>query len=226
MFAKRSVVVLFLLTVTFSTAALAQKADAAFVVGASFVSDSKATFGIPCLVPPCPLTPTFLSTVQVDHQVVLEGTLGLQMLNAKVAALYFEVPVAGIPSQTVHLSTLATAASAVFAHMSSVYVTPGFRLKIAPGAPIAPFVALGGGWAHYSLGSGATNKGALEYGGGIDFKTGIPALGIRGEVRDFLTGDPNFSLANPLPGGFKVASSQSGLHRHNILAGGGIVLRF
>ncbi len=226
MLAKRSVVVLFFLSFTFSTAALAQKADVGFVVGASFVSDSKATFAVPCLGPPLPCLPPpppFISTVQVDHQVVLEGTLGLQMLNAKVAALYFEVPVAGIPSQTLHLST---APSAVFAHMSSVYVTPGFRLKLAPGAPIAPFVALGGGWAHYSLGSGATNKGALEYGGGIDFKTGIPALGIRGEVRDFVTGDPNFSLANPLAGGFKATSSQSGLHRHNILAGGGIVLRF
>lgn len=223
MLAKRSVVVLFLLSLTVSTTALAQKADAAFVVGGSFVSDSTATFGIPCLLPPCPATPTFISTVQVDHQVFLEGTLGLQMLNAKVAALYFEVPVAGIPSQTLHLST---APSAVFAHMSSVYVTPGFRLKLVPASPIAPFVSLGGGLAHYSLGSGANNKGALEYGGGIDFKFGAPFLGLRGEVRDFVTGDPNFSLANPLAGGFKGTSNQSGLHRHNILAGGGIVLRF
>ena len=41
---------------TFSTAAVAQKADAAFVVGGSFVSDSTVTFGIPCLIPAVPAT--------------------------------------------------------------------------------------------------------------------------------------------------------------------------
>lgn len=223
MLAKRFVVALSFLVSIFSTAAVAQKADVAFVVGGSFVSDSKATFAIPCLVaPPCVPSPTFISTVQTNHQVFLEGTLGLQLLNAKVAALYVEVPVAGIPSQTVHFST---APATVVANMSSVYVTPGFRLKVLPGAPISPFVALGGGWAHYSLGSGATNKGALEYGGGLDFKTGIPFLGLRGEVRDFVTGDPNFGLLGPIAG-FTGSSNQSGLHRHNILAGGGVVLRF
>jgi hypothetical protein len=220
---KHFAVLLAVLVFLLSTAALAQKADVAFVVGGSFVSDSTATFGIPCLLPPCPASPAFISTVQTDHQVFLEGTLGLQLLNAKVASLHLEVPVAGIPSQALHLSSTP---SAVFAHMSSTYVTPGFRLKLLPVAPISPFVSLGGGWAHYSLGSGATNKGALEYGGGLDFKTGIPFLGFRGEVRDFVTGDPNFSLANPLSGGFKGTSNQNGLHRHNILAGGGIVLRF
>ncbi len=222
MLAKRLVIVLFLLVPFFSVSAFAQRADAAFVVGGSFVSDSTATFAVPCLLPPCPVTPTFISTVHVDHQVFLEGALGPQLLNAKVAALYLEVPIAGIPSQTLHVTT---APSTVFAHMSSTYVTPGFRLKVLPGAPISPFVALGGGLAHYSLPNGSTNKGAIEYGGGLDFKTGIPFLGIRGEVRDFVSGDPNFSLAGPI-GGLSASSTQSGLHRHNILAGGGVVLRF
>ena len=224
MLAKRVVIVLSLLVPTLSTAALAQKADAALVVGASFVSDSKATFGIPCsILPPipCPAAPMFISTVQTDHQVFLEGAVGLQFLNARVASLYLELPVAGIPSQTLHLSTTP---SAVFTHMSSFYVTPGFRLQLVPGGPISPFVSLGGGLAHYSLGSGATNKGALEYGGGVDFRTGIPHLGLRGEVRDFVTGDPNFSLAGGI--GLTGSSNESGLHRHNILAGGGVVFKF
>src|SRR5260370_24819560 len=110
--------------------------------------------------------------------------------------------------------------------MSSTYVTPGFRLKLAPGGPVGHLVSLGGGWPHYLLGSGATNKGALAYGGGLDFKTGIPFLGFRGEVRDFVTGNPNFGLLSPIAGGFTGSGNQSGLHRHNILAGGGIVLRF
>jgi hypothetical protein len=207
----------------FSTRALAQPAEAAFVVGGSFVSDSTATFGVPCLLPPCPASPTFINSVHTDHNVVLEGSVALRLLNAGVASLHFEVPFAGVPSQTLHLSSTP---STVFAHMSSLYVTPGFRLKIAPSAPISPYVSLGGGLAHYSLTNGTTNKGAIDYGGGLDFKTGIPLLGIRGEVRDFVSGDPNFSLANPITGGQKGTSTQSGLHRHNILAGGGIVFRF
>jgi hypothetical protein len=224
MLAKRfAFLMLFVISSFPATSAFAQAADAAFVAGGSFVSDSSATFGIPCLLPPCPVGPTFISTVQTDHQVFLEGAVALRLLSVKVVSLHLEVPFAGIPSQTLHLTTTP---SSILANMSSTYVTPGFRLKLAPGAPISPYVSLGGGWAHYSLAKGATNKGAIDYAGGIDFKTGLPFLGFRGEVRDFVSGDPNFSLANPLAGGFKGTSTQSGLHRHNILAGGGIVLRF
>src|SRR6516162_6441021 len=144
MFASRSASVLAVaVLITLSTRRLAQKADAAFVIGGSFVSNSTATFGP---------APTFISTVQADHHLFLEGNVGLQMLNARVASVSLELPFAGIPSQALHLST---APSTVLAHMSAIYVTPGFRLKILPGSPITPFVSVGGGLAHYSLASGA-----------------------------------------------------------------------
>ena len=94
-------------------------------------------------------------------------------------------------------------------------------MKFLPGAPVSPWASIGGGWAHYSLkdASLTQNKAALQYGGGLDFKTGIPALGFRAEIRDFVTGDPDFNLGS-------LFSTKSGLHHHNILAGGGIVLRF
>jgi hypothetical protein len=80
---------------------------------------------------------------------------------------------------------------------------------------------LGGGWARYSQNGFNTNKAAIGYGGGLDFKTGLPLLGFRAEVRDFVTGDfLNGSI------GSAIAQNSSGLHHHNILAGGGIVLRF
>jgi hypothetical protein len=60
---------------------------------------------------------------------------------------------------------------------------------------------------------------AVQYGGGIDFKSGLPLLGFRVEVRDFVTGDPDFGFSS-------IFTPNSGLHHHNILAGGGIVLRF
>jgi len=191
-----------------ASAAIAQKADAAFVVGGSFVSDTNGTItAVPLIGSP--------ATIKTDHHIFLEGALGVRLLNAHLVSLHAELPVAGIPSQSLTLKGAAT----VLDHLGTLFVTPGLRLKIAPIAPISPWVSIGGGWAHYSLNSAATteNKAALQYGGGLDFKTGLPLLGFRAEVRDFVTGIPTFGT------GF---TTESGLHHHNILAGGGLVLRF
>ncbi|HZS25850.1 MAG TPA: hypothetical protein VFB76_01365 [Candidatus Angelobacter sp.] len=190
-----------------STAATAQKADVAFTVGGSFVSDTTGTV----------TTLPAVATIKTDHHIFLEGTLGVRLLNAHLVSLHAELPVAGIPSQPL---TVAGVPGTVD-HLGTVFITPGLRLKIAPIAPISPWVSIGGGWARYSLNTaGVTqNKAALQYGGGLDFKTGLPLLGFRAEVRDFVTGDPDFGFGN-------IFSSGSGLHHHNILAGGGLVLRF
>lgn len=194
-----------------STFALAQQADIAFVAGGSFVNDSKVTFLS---------APTIVDTVKTNNHVFLEGALGLRMLNARVVSLSLEVPVLGIPSQEL---TLSSTPSVVVDHLSTVFVTPALRVKVLPSAPISPWASIGGGWARFSTDSGATNnKAALQYGGGLDFKTGLPVLGFRAEVRDFVTGDPNFGNTNLLNG----ALGEGGFHRHNLMVGGGIVLKF
>jgi hypothetical protein len=192
------------------SAAIAQKADVAFVVGGSFVSDSQQTFA----------TGTgSVTSLKTDHHIFLEGVPAFRLLNAEVASLHFEVPIAGIPSTQV---TLSSTPSSVVDHINTLFVTPSLRLKLLPIAPISPWVSFGGGWARYGLDSGTrTNKGAVQYGGGLDFKTGFPVLGFRAEVRDYVTGDPNFGLGSVLAG-----NTKGGLHHHNVLAGGGIVLRF
>jgi len=193
-----------------STFAMAQKADASFVVGGSFVSDTNGTF----LLPVIGSTP---ATIKTDHHIFLEGALGVRLLNAHLVSLHAELPVAGIPSTPLTVAGVSTALD----HLGTLFITPGLRLKFAPIAPISPWVSIGGGWAHYSLKTaGLTqNKGAIQYGGGLDFKTGLPLLGFRAEVRDFVTGDPDFGFGS-------IFTTSSGLHHHNILAGGGIVLRF
>lgn len=187
-----------------STFAAAQKADAAFVVGGSFVSDTNGT------------VLTVPTTIHTDHHIFLEGALGVRMLNAHVASLSLELPIAGMTSQNL---TLNSTPGTVVDHLSTLFITPGIRLKLLPISPISPWVSVGGGWARYSLNTAGTteNKGALQFGGGLDFKTGLPLLGFRAEVRDFLTGVPTFNS------GFL---TETGLHHHNVLAGGGIVLRF
>ena len=65
-----------------STFAMAQKADAAFVVGGSFVSDTNETFlasAIPGGLP---------RTIKTDHHIFLEGALGVRLLNAHAASLH------------------------------------------------------------------------------------------------------------------------------------------
>ena len=201
---KRFSIVMALLCL--ATAAVAQKADAAFVVGGSFVSDTTGTTVLP--------TPT---TIKTEHRIFLEGALGIRLLNAHLVSLHAELPVAGIPSQPLSLSGV----PGTLDHLGTIFVTPGVRLKIAPIAPISPWLSVGGGWAHYSLNTaGVTqNKAAVQFGGGLDFKTGFPLLGFRAEVRDFVTGDPDFGFPS-------IFTTKSGLHHHNVLAGGGIVLRF
>jgi len=192
-----------------STMAAAQKADVAFVVGGSFVSDTNAT-----LLPPFP---TAAATIKTDHHLFLKGALGVRLLNAHLVSLHAELPVAGIPSTKLSETITATTLD----HISTVFITPGLRIKILPGAPISPWASIGGGWARYRLNDASLtqNKAAIQFGGGLDFKTGLPLLGFRAEVRDFVTGNPDFGLGS-------LFNTGSGLHHHNILAGGGIVLRF
>ncbi|HKD79636.1 MAG TPA: hypothetical protein VKH81_08080 [Candidatus Angelobacter sp.] len=193
-----------------ATVAVAQKADAAFVVGGSFVSDITGTIETPISAPS--------ATIKTDRHLFLEGALGVRVLNAKLVSLHAELPVAAIPSQGLTINTSSTA----FDHLNAVFVTPGIRLKFVPGAPISPWASFGGGFAHYSLDTAGVSqsRGAIQYGGGLDFNTGLPLLGFRAEVRDFVSARPDFAFfSNPFLG-------NAGFHYHSILAGGGIVLRF
>ena len=212
MFLRRFAITLFLFT-TFSTLCLAQKADVSFVVGGAFVSEEHVAPGVTCTIP-CPLAFNF----RTDTHVFYEGTGAVRLANFKLASLYLEAPVAGIPSAHVVFSEIPSLNAL---KLSSVFVTPSLRVKFAPGFPVSPWASIGGGWAHYSLAGTSTNKGALQFGGGVDIKTGIPLLGFRAEVRDFTSGQPDFGIVS-----IQTAGSPSLGRRHNVLAGGGIVLRF
>jgi hypothetical protein len=108
------------------------------------------------------------------------------------------------------------------ASLTSLYITPSFKAKFLPASRISPWVSAGGGWAHFSLPNDFTNKGALQFGGGADIKTSVPHFGFRVEVRDFLSGQPSFGT----PGVGLLGNPPNGFNRHNVLAGGGILLHF
>jgi len=195
---------------------MAQRADIALTAGASSVSDAHMAFACPFGVP-CLLVPP--ETIKTEHQVFLEGTVGFRLVKTKAASIHLEVPIAGIPNQTVRFTSSTVLSTA---RLSSFYITPSIKTKFLPDAPISPWISLGGGLAHFSFPDDPTNKIALQLGGGADIKTPFPRFGLRLEVRDFLSGHPSFGTPGiPLAG-----SAEGGLSRHNVLAGGGLVIHF
>jgi hypothetical protein len=219
MLVRRFTVIILLLFVT-SACSRAQRLDAAFTGGLSKVSDSTVIFTVGCIVPPasCP-PPAFRDQLQTDNHYFLGGSFGLRLLNAKAFSLHLEVPVAGVMSQNLVLPSTPTFVS----QMSAIFVTPSLQLRAFPDFPLTPWISAGGGIAHYSADPDlTTNKGALQFGGGVDFKVGLRHMRLRGEIRDFVTGDPNMGLVSgPFTG-----ATQGGLHRHNVMVGGGVVFHF
>lgn len=190
--------VFFSLVFSFSIFCNAQSNDIAFSVGGVF-SPHASPSGIACIQvvgQPCG------GTFQTKTAVAYEGTLAHRLFNLHLASLHLELPILGTPNRDI--------SGVLSGSYSSVFVTPGLRLKVSlPG--FSPFVSVGGGLAHFSaLGSGSGNTtGAFQVGGGVDVHTPIPLIGLRAEVREFLTGQPNFSTNN-----------------QNLFVGGGIVLKF
>jgi len=86
-------------------------------------------------------------------------------------------------------------------------LTPGIRVMLATSRMVSVFGAVGGGFAAYDESTlradGSPNPdaqsnstGAISFGGGIDVRTGS-WLGLRGEVRDVITGTRRFSIPTP-----------------------------
>ena len=182
-----------------STAAVAQKADVAFVAGGSFISDTSGTLTVPEF-------PFFNPRFTTDHHIFLEGTFSARLLNAHAVAFISSAQLSVQPS------TL-PGAPIPLDHIRSLFVTPGLKVKLLPGASISPWASVGGGWARYSLQASdvAESKAAFAFGGGIDFKTGLPLLDIRAEVRDFLTGSPDFGFPS------SIFTINGNFNHHNVL---------
>lgn len=110
------------------------------------------------------------------------------------------------------------------ADIRAFFVTPAARVNLFPTTAVSPWVSLGVGFGHFSEGKtlvyGGTNPGksttgfALEGGLGLDVKV-WRKLSIRGQVRDFWSGEPDFPLA---PTGKS--------RQHNFFVGGGAFWRF
>ena len=199
---------LVVLLFTLSPFALAQKNEVSLSAGALATSDQQASA---CFIGPIPCLGPF--NTRFSTSFALEGDYVRQIFNFRVASLGAEFPILGVPRQEV---TTSFNGFLVTAHQSSLFFTPSARIKFLPSGPISPFLSLGGGLAHHEAARSVT-RGALQFGGGVDFKTPLPHFGIRAEVRDFwargLQESNTFVRITPE-------------RQHNIFGGGGLVFRF
>lgn len=147
----------------------------------------------------------------------LQANYGLRIAGNSVVSVFGEVHLLASPQRLVAGTAAATR------DYASLYVTPGIRVKFRGSARVQPYAVIGGGYANYehsttTLAGAAnpaprhTSHGVFAFGGGVD----VPVwrwIGARVEARDFYSASPVYNVG---PGG----------RQHNLVAGGGLVLRF
>lgn len=186
--------------------AFAQKHEVAFTGGALKVGERG--FDLP--------QPGFL---RFSTGFTYEFSYVRRLIDARLAALYFEVPFAGTPRTTIKTTNALSPSS-----YSSVFFTPGLKVKLLPGGKYSPFATLGAGLAHFREGGTTVNNQpnpsgnsktdtVFAFGFGLDVKV-HSILSIRGEVRDFYSDLPPLNV--------RALSDR----QHNALISAGIVLRF
>lgn len=141
-----------------------------------------------------------------------------RVFNMGISSIYLDVPLAFATKTNFETSNAFSLRS-----YSSLFFTPGVKLKVLPSHSVSPYVVAGIGVARLSpsneringnpVGDNAKLDNAYSIGGGVDIKV-APRISIRGEVRDYNTGAPDFE-ANLLK-----------KRQHNLFVTGGVVLRF
>ena len=191
----------------------------AFVAGASAVDAAAETrFDVGLLLGSTRATNAG-PVLQFDRGTTYQATFGWRLWKTGTVAVSAEVPFLASPAFTV-----IPASAALPLEYASLYLTPGVRVAVHPGAVWSLFGSVGAGYARYSEskltgdrgpnpGQRDTNAGALAFGAGVDVR-GFSWLGFRAEIRDIYTAPRNFSTANPQPS------------VHNVVGSGGLVVKF
>jgi hypothetical protein len=188
----------------------AQKNELAVTFGIAASPDGKgpAVCGEAILCPPAVAT----TSRAIGPGFSWQASFARRIVDFKAAALYVELPVSGAIARSTPTSF------PVLNQFSSIIFTPSAQIRFLPSASISPFASVGGGLADFrnSVGGSSGATGALQVGGGADFKTPIHRMFVRAEVRDFISGRPG----NNAFAGFTSS------HIQTVFVGAGVVLRF
>ena len=207
---KSSTIVLALFLLSLTGSALAQKNEIAFLAGQTYNSNQG-------IRPNGGFSTTDLSFKKAS---AYEVTYARKFFDAKLFSLYLEVPFVASPKILLD----ATSGGNPALDYSSLYITPGVRAKLPGIWRLSPWVSAGYGYARFTNSSarldgtlntstGSKNSGALQLGGGLDFRI-FKRIGVRGEVRDFYTTVPPLSV------------SQLQSSAHGLIYSVGVVLHF
>jgi len=151
-----------------------------------------------------------------------EGEYARRFLITPIFSVSGEVPV--LYNYDEKLNGGAYGFAVVPSKYKAFFVTPAAKLNLFPTTAVSPWVSLGVGFGHFSesntLVYGGTNPGKSTTGAVIEGGLGLDVavwkkLSIRGEVRDFWSGEPDFPLA---PTGKS--------RQHNYFVSGGAFWRF
>jgi opacity protein-like surface antigen len=203
---KTKLFLLAALIICSANSAFAQKQEIAFTSGGLKIGEKG--FNLP--------NPGF---VKFKTGFTYEINYAHRLVDAKLAALYFETLLAGTPRTKVTASNALAPRS-----YSSLFVATGLKLKLIPGAKYSPFAMTGVGISRFNTSSTLTNDqanpnqdsstdGVFYIGGGLDVRL-ISRLSLRGEVRDFYSEIPPLNI-NALRS-----------RQHNALISAGLVINF
>lgn len=190
----------------FAISASAQKYEVSVSVGGMGTGDRDIVLPVPGII-------------DVNKGLAYQVNFSQRFFNAHLASLHFEFPITVTPRREIDSSNALLPRS-----YSSLFITPGVKVKLLPGAGISPYAVAGVGYARFNSsdflvndqpnqGDRTANRAVFDFGGGVDLKV-LPFISVRGEVRDFVSGNPRFN------------AELIGNRQHNLLISGGIVFRF
>lgn len=152
-----------------------------------------------------------------------QANVARRILGTGGGGVFFEIPVLAAP-----LVDISSSEGAVPANYASLFITPSLRFQARTDKGFSPWVSVGGGFAKFDSskelqdgspnpGRIAANKGAIQFGGGADFRTPVKLffpIKLRFELRDILTSKANYNV-----------DTGSG-KQHNLVFSGGFVVSF
>jgi len=204
-------VVLMATMLSASAAAQDEKNEAGGTIGRIFISDQ----GITGATYPSP-------TIAFGKGLTFDGEYARRLFVTPVFGISGEALVAYNGNEKVNGGSYGF--DVVPSKIHELFVTPAARLNLFPTTAVSPWVSFGAGFGHVTEGSTlvygdpnpgkSTTSAVIEAGIGLDVKV-WRQLSMRGGVRDFWAGEPDFPLAPTGKSRF-----------HNYFVGAGVFWRF
>jgi hypothetical protein len=194
-----------------SAAAQDEKNELTGIIGRTFISDQGISG---------PNAPTVNPFIRSGKGLTFEVNFSRYLIFHPIYAVSGEVPAAFNLDEDLN-----SGSGVVPIDYKQIFVAPSVRVNLFPATGVSPWVSFGGGFGYFSENkqllyqagpnpgkSGAT--GVIQGGAGLDVRF-WHRFSIRGQVRDFWSGEPDFPLANT-----------GKTRQHNFFVGGGVIWHF